>query len=159
MRAFLVNPYDRRVSQLDFEGDYLEIRKTIGGHPFDAAYLNRPIEPHARLVCYVDDEGYYRDGQKWWRFAGYPNPLGGLGLILGVTDEGDEADAPAILSWVTAMVTFLDDRPELPHASVRSFSGAIRRDVDFNTPDAPKDVAETYERLFGAEPPPKDKQP
>ena len=64
-------------------------------------------------ALYVDDDGLSKTPQVFFRVEGYPQPLAGRGLILGVDPEGNTVGATLPLDVVKARVTFYDTQPEV----------------------------------------------
>jgi hypothetical protein len=148
-RAYRVDPQLRTVEQIAFQ-DHRTAYAQVGTENLDHAAMRRGDDG---LLCFwVDGAGYYKPGLSWWRFAGYEHPLAGVGVICGADQRGETDDVPATLQEVAALVTWIDGRPVLPHATAEGPDGLIA-DIDFNAPDAPTSMEETYRRLFGQEPP------
>ena len=84
MKAYLVDPVAKTVTEVEHDGDYRDIYKHIQADCFTALSINTMGD-----ALYLDDEGLYRDGQRYFHLKGYPQPLGGRGLLLGTDDEGD----------------------------------------------------------------------
>lgn len=88
MRAILINPQDKSVTEVDYNGDYRQIYQLIDATCFDCVRID------ARETIYIDDEGlingkgnevgfFYVKGER-------PVALAGKGLILstGVDARG-----------------------------------------------------------------------
>jgi hypothetical protein len=102
MNAYLIDPVEKTVTQVDHSGDYKEIQKAIGCGLFTCAY---PPGVGADVI-YVDDEGLFVEGQSFFKFEGYPHPLAGKGLVLGTTGEGDSKSPDTALETIKAKVRF-----------------------------------------------------
>ena len=94
MRAIKINTDRRNVEVIDFEGDYLEIQKEIGVDCFTCVDLDD------NNSLFVDDEGLFKN-TDFFMVEGYPEPLAGNGLILGLDYEtgetiGAEMEVPKI---------------------------------------------------------------
>jgi len=93
MRAILIDPFTREITEVEHNDDFRQIYEFIGADAFDAATL---LED--RQVIYVDDEGLFRDDQKFWSIEG--RVLGGKGLVLGVNAAGESiAAVGSIEEW------------------------------------------------------------
>jgi hypothetical protein len=90
MKAILIDPYFELIEEMEYSGDWRDINKL--------------------LQC---DEGLYVENQKYWKFAGYPQPLAGMGLVLGCNDEGDSVSCESTLEQVKAMVAWCPDGTEV----------------------------------------------
>lgn len=103
MKAFLINPTDKTITEVVFTGDYRNIYEHIDADAFTAVTLNQ-----ARDVVYVDDMGLYRNEQDFFMIEGYENPLPGKGLVLGTDDEGESTEPTYTnMEWLTGMVEFI----------------------------------------------------
>jgi hypothetical protein len=88
MKAILIDPFTRTVSEHNHSGDWRDISKTIRCGLFCVVYLNNMGD-----TLYLDDEGLYAPDQKYFRLPSrYPEMLAGRGLILGADDMGDSTD-------------------------------------------------------------------
>lgn len=102
MRALLIDPHKREIREVDhdFNSDYSLIKQLLGAG--ELGDKKAPLCAGPRFTrdvhSYVDDEGYYRPGQAWFWIKGYGNPLAGYCLIIGDSEEGDEAPLP---DWFT----------------------------------------------------------
>ena len=83
MKAILIDPEAKLIHDIEFDGDYREISRTIGCDLFTVVQLDR-------VNCvYVDDEGLLNSPRYFFIHEDYPQPLAGKGLVLGVDDEGE----------------------------------------------------------------------
>jgi hypothetical protein len=57
---------------------------------------------------YVNEEGLLADPRYFFMFEGGHQPLAGTGIILSLTDDGDEAPCTLSLAWVKERVRFMD---------------------------------------------------
>jgi hypothetical protein len=101
MRAILINPFAKTVSEVEFDGNWRSI----------SAWLDCEIFTIIRLARYetlfIDDEGLLTDKpQAFFAWQGYPQPLAGRGLILGEDDEGETVATDLTIDEVRARVTF-----------------------------------------------------
>ena len=92
MRAILIDPFTREITEVEHNDDFRQIYEFIGADAFDAATLED------RQVIYVDDEGLFRDDQKFWSIE--RRVLAGKGLVLGVNAAGESiAAVGSIEEW------------------------------------------------------------
>ncbi|MFN7323068.1 MAG: hypothetical protein ACK5SP_02225 [bacterium] len=103
MQAYLINPFAQTITQVEYTGNYQQIYDLIDAETFDVARINE----HGDGI-FIDDEGLIREkDQAFFKHKEYPQPLAGLGLVLGCDDEG-ESVAPFVtinelvrdISWV-----------------------------------------------------------
>lgn len=101
MRALLIDPEARAVTEVEYSGHYRHIYELIGCQTFTLVQIpTRPLH-----TLYVDDEGLLKDNY-FFGLDGYPQPLAGKGLVLRSNLEGHtmaatiSADAlDGLLSW------------------------------------------------------------
>ena len=101
--AYLIDPFAKPVTSVEWNGDYHHISQLIGADCYDLARINR----HGDGV-FVDDEGLFKEEQAFFRVAGYPQPLAGKGLILGCDAEGESVAPSITLEDATDLVSFGD---------------------------------------------------
>lgn len=103
MKAILIDPFTKTVSEVKHNGNYQEIYKFIKADCFDVVRISE------HEAIYVDDEGLYRQ-EKFFAWDGYPQPLAGRGLVLGSDDEGNSVSTKLTLDEVRSKVTWPDVR-------------------------------------------------
>lgn len=138
MKAYLIDTPNKRVSEVEWDGDYKSIHKLIKASPYAVVQINE----HGDSV-FVDDEGLINGNPHgWFVHKNYPQPLRGYGLVLGLDDDTGESIAPrATIDELRAQITFpedseLDEPEAYAHVEV------------FGTDDA----AEFLDRVFGRKP-------
>lgn len=105
MKAYLIDPLARTVTEMDFNEN--ELLASISQH------LDCDLVDSVRIsrtdAIFVDDTGMVREGAEergFFSVRGYPQILNGRGLVLG-NDEGGECVAPSIkLEALQAMIGF-----------------------------------------------------
>lgn len=104
MRAYLIDPFTRTVEEVPYSGHYSDIYRLTQCDTFTVVGLPR------NDALYIDDEGLLGDitQQAFFRFAGYPTPLAGRGLILGTDVEGDTTNPEMTLEDAQKAVTWTD---------------------------------------------------
>lgn len=100
MKGILIDPFARTVTRVDVAKGIDAIYSLIQARPFDCVRIDE------RNAIFVDDEGLYRDDQRFFQFRGYPQPLAGRGLILGNDREGETVSCTLTLADVKGRVTF-----------------------------------------------------
>jgi hypothetical protein len=104
MRAITINSEERAVDEVDIDGKLHTLQKIVGGL-IDPVYPGLEGTDHH---CYVNDEGLLCNPQHFFMLKDGHQPLAGNGVILGTTDDGNEADCTLPLEWVKERVTFMD---------------------------------------------------
>ena len=106
MKALLINPFDMTITEVEYDGNYQSIYKLISPEgsevrAFDAVRIS------AEDTIWVDDEGLLKQN-NFFEHTDYPQPMAGLGLVLGTTEDGDSTSPTLTLdqlkdniSWAT----------------------------------------------------------
>lgn len=106
--AYIIKPMDKTVQRARLHGGYKAIYKAGEYDCFDAARFNEFGD-----AAFVDDEGLLKTNEcdNFFQIKDYPQPLCGIGVVLGVDEEG-ESVAPHV-SWD-------DFKKQVRHVSVMS---------------------------------------
>lgn len=115
MRAYLIDPTEKTVVEIDYDGDFRSIYTLIEAELFAAVFLNTNQD-----CVYIDDEGLLKPN-TFFQIQGYPNPLAGKGLVLGTNAEGESIEPSLNLSWLRLNVSF----PNNQHVVDAAKSGAF----------------------------------
>jgi hypothetical protein len=107
MKAFLINPFEKSINEVDYSGDYQDIYKLIDAELFDVVYID------GNNCIYVDDEGLFKNEQSFFQ-VGYAM-LAGRGLVLGTDDEGDSISPEIALEELRKQVKFLSREEVMRH--------------------------------------------
>ena len=104
MKAILINPEKKEVTEVEYSGDYQDIYKLIDCKTFDVVRTSVSNDG-----IYVDDEGLFVDDQLFFEYGGDAQSvrLAGNGLILGVDDEGNSISPQTTVEEVEGRVGFL----------------------------------------------------
>lgn len=94
MRAILINPFDKSVSEVDYSGDYHDIYKLIDCQTFTVASDDQ-------VDIWLDDEGLFKKEQAFFWYQGMGQPFAGKGLILGYDKDGESIATTADIDSVT----------------------------------------------------------
>ena len=89
MRAYLIDPFDRTVKPVDYQGDIKEIYSLIQADCFDCCRFSTGNLDGV----YVDDEGLLKPDQEFFMIGNYPSPLAGRGLVIGCDEVGESIGA------------------------------------------------------------------
>lgn len=102
MKAILIDPFTRSITEVEYSGNYQQIYDLIDAECFDVARINK----HGDGI-FVDDEGLLHDKEQcFFLHEDYPMPLAGKGLVLGCDDEGESVSPHTTLDELRLKVTF-----------------------------------------------------
>jgi len=102
MKAILIDPHAETIAEVVYDGDWRSIGRWIDADTFDCVYIDN------HDTAYVDDEGLFRDRQKFFYINGWPHPLAGKALILGDGEDGNSTDAHTSVDHFRGQVKFMD---------------------------------------------------
>ncbi len=94
MRTILIDPEARTIEELDFEGNYKDIQRTIGCSCFTTVNIGNSTQD----ALFIDDEGLLNPSGFVFQF--YDVKLVGKGLIIGCDYEGESTPAGIDISEV-----------------------------------------------------------
>lgn len=121
MKAYLVDPEEQTVSQVDVDDSNKSIYAMIEADMFDAVRLEHDD------TLYVDDMGLYHK-HHYFRVEGLAAPLAGRGLVLGTDSEGYSIEPIHTLEEFTALVTFITYDEALAMARQVDLEGQAREE-------------------------------
>lgn len=106
MKAILIDPFARTVTEVDYSGDYHDIYQIIDCDTFTCVAAAGSGE-----TLFVDDEGLINGKQQaFFGWMGYPQPLAGKALLLGTDLMGESMatnftldDANDHVVWLSLM--------------------------------------------------------
>ena len=101
-KAILIDPHSQTVQPVEWNGDYKHIYELTGCDCYDVARINK----HGDGV-FVDDEGLFKEEQAFFLVSGYPQPLAGKGLILGVDEEGESVEPKVTLERIADTIRWV----------------------------------------------------
>lgn len=102
MRAVLIDPTARTVTEVEHDGDYKDIYRLIEADPFDV----RPFGVRSEAI-YFDDEGLLRTPGKPRDFFILPiltDPISGKALIVGTDEGGNSVDSKVSVKGIEASI-------------------------------------------------------
>lgn len=110
VKGILIDPFACTVTEVEHDADdYTGIYKLISHESmrvgtFTCAYpdLLKPGD-----AIFVDDDGLLKPCERFFNFAGYPQPLAGKGLVLGSDEDGDTQSAASSVDIVRISTEFL----------------------------------------------------
>ena len=100
MKALLIDPFMETVQEIDYSGDWKDIRTLLKCDIFATVYF----DDMSTDSVFVDDEGLFVDDQRFFKLGNYTQPLAGYGLVLGCNEEGDSVDCMSTLEDVAKQV-------------------------------------------------------
>jgi len=108
MKAYLIDPFKKKIEQVIFNGDYKSIYKFVECRAFDVVrvYTNED-------VIYVDDEGLFVETQNFFIHRNYPTPLAGKGLVLGSNEEGDSVAPKTKIDQLEKDIAWVGDKHDI----------------------------------------------
>ena len=104
MKAYLIDPIKEEISVVDYNGDFKQIQELIEADLFDIVY---PFKNQDAI--YVDDMGLMKQVNFYFQIKydnGRNQDLFGLGLVLGVDDEGNSVEPKISLETLKDKITF-----------------------------------------------------
>jgi hypothetical protein len=122
MKAFLIDPFTKTITAVEYDGNYKSIYKMLGCDLFDVVEL-----PDFEDAIYVDDEGLMVAAcdQAYFMVRELPRPLAGKGLVLGTNDDGESADPLVTIEQLTARVRWVSREEALRASEAGIFDTSI----------------------------------
>ena len=127
IHGYLIDPFAETVTKVAYEGDFTCIYKHIKASLFTTVWLESrkdsmsveknflDTDYHLSLsspsvidAIFVDDEGLFKDDQRFFMLRGYHEPLAGRGLVLGANAEGDTTSPKITMEKLTELISFGD---------------------------------------------------
>lgn len=99
--AYLIDPFAQTIEVVTWNGDYKQIATLIDAQCFDSARIR------AGDSIFVDDEGLFKDEQRFFLHDDYPHPLAGKGLVLGCDAEGESVTPACTVEELMDRVRFV----------------------------------------------------
>ena len=108
MKAFRIDPLNKKITEVEYNGDYKQIYNHIDASTFDVATLYDNGDG-----AYIDDEGLFVENQHFWIHKNFPTPLAGIGLLLGLDEEGDSTAPKTTIEELNSDVKWVGDRHDV----------------------------------------------
>jgi hypothetical protein len=100
-KAILIDSINRKIEETTIDL-YTEIAPAIGCEWFTTVQIS------GKETLFVDDEGLLKNPEHFFVWEGYPQPLAGSGLILGLNpNTGESVSTKLTIEQVKERVTFL----------------------------------------------------
>lgn len=108
MKAYLIDPFQKSISEVEYSGNWEDISKMINCDYFTVVNLNDDGD-----TVFVDDEGLLRDQtyMKYFRIRMEPDfeqTIAGKGLVLGTDREGNSCAPICNIEWLEGVISFPD---------------------------------------------------
>lgn len=107
MKAFLIDPENREISEVEYDGSLQGIYDLIDADMFEPVGL-----PNGDAI-YVDENGLLTINDHpnpytklFWLQHYHTSPLVGKGLVVSVNDEGETVSPSCSLEWLKKEVFF-----------------------------------------------------
>jgi hypothetical protein len=119
MRAYLIDPELRTITEIDFAGGYKNIQEVVGCEEFTTG--SRPLNGSLSKgfdAIYISDDCLDHDENlnDWFQVDAGREPSPRRGLVIGADTEGDDCDASISFEELTRRITF---RGAIPQESAR----------------------------------------
>lgn len=104
MKAILIDVVNHQISLVDVSNNIKDIYKHLNCDMFECVDID-----HQNTI-YVDEEGLLKldERSKFFRYKGYPQPICGNGLVLGINHHtGDSIDCSLSVEDIKSKVEFL----------------------------------------------------
>jgi len=105
MKAILINPFTRTVSEVEYSGHIDELYDMLKCDTFTVATFYNPSGDGV----FVDDEGMFADPAEMAFFylpELYPQPLAGMGLVLGCDEEGNSTAPTTPITEIAGLIEY-----------------------------------------------------
>ena len=104
MRAILINPEKKEITEIQIGDDYKEIYKVI-----DCECFSAPVIYDNNDTLYCDDEGLFVPQKGGIIMTDWNYPILGKMLILGTDNDGNSTNAKSNIEFFTDNITWLDE--------------------------------------------------
>ena len=120
VNAVLIDPFTQKIREVRVRPQYnADIYLHINASTFDVAEffprtVNRDGE-QSKVIhsVYVDDEGLFRQDQRFWFNKHTGQVLAGKGIVLGLDDEGNSTSCLWTTKGVMDRIVWIGDRASL----------------------------------------------
>lgn len=97
----LINPYDKTIAPVYWDGELSSLYAILGCSCV-------AVVSCGRYDLFVDDEGLFKEEQKYFITSDYMQPLAGMALVVGCDNEGNTIPPNITLEELEARVLFVD---------------------------------------------------
>jgi hypothetical protein len=106
MKAYLINPFERTVTIVEYDGELDNLRELIG-----CQWITAPIIFENEDTMYCDDEGMYNQDNKKGSFMmkGWSYPIVGKILVVGANEMGESVDVKTPIKFFEEGAIWVDE--------------------------------------------------
>jgi hypothetical protein len=97
----LIDPFEKTITPVYYDGDFHSIYNLIDCSTFDVVRCGK-------YDLFVDDEGLFKEGQKFFAVFDYPQPLAGKALVAGCDEEGNTIEPSITIEELEARLLWVD---------------------------------------------------
>jgi len=121
MRAILIDPVARTMTEVDYDGDYKSIYRLIDVDMFEVMQIS-DIES-----VFIDEEGLLKEPAPthYFKIGDDGHPLSGKGLVLGVNDEGDSIATQLTIDELSTIIQFV----RLTFHGFQAYEGTVNHPI------------------------------
>lgn len=103
IKALLIDPVAKQVAEVVVENNLQAFYHLLQCSVIEAAY---PRGLAGTDHLYVDEEGLFKPRQRFFHIRGYPQPLAGRALMLGIDAQGESIDVASTFEQVRALIGY-----------------------------------------------------
>lgn len=120
MKAILIDVHSQTIKEVEIEKNASVNIGHIYEHLKCDCFTSVGIDENNDI--FVDDEGLLKltPLSKFFLYKGYPQPLAGNGLIVGIDEEGDSVEPTLTIQQVAENVIFMNLREVQVYAEVNN---------------------------------------
>ena len=103
IRAIIIDPFEREISETEIENNLEGLKSAIGDHWIELVRINGQND------MYVDEEGLFRENQQFFVMSGSQRkvPIAGKAVVVGSdTSTGEQINCNMPLDVIKEMVSF-----------------------------------------------------
>ncbi len=97
----LIDPFEKTITPVYYDGDFHSIYNLIDCSCFDVVRCGK-------YDLFVDDEGLFKDDQRFFLVFDYPQPLAGKALVVGCDEEGNTIEPGITIAELEARLLWVD---------------------------------------------------
>lgn len=105
MRAILINPYTKSISEVSYNGDLADMYRLLSWLDHRVSVVEIAGYLQGDNALFVDEEGMFKSNKRFFRIG--ERSFVGCGLVVGTRSNGNEKDASIGLVALQTNVKFL----------------------------------------------------
>jgi hypothetical protein len=123
VKGILIDPIAQTITEVTVtDYSYDKIYPLVDAQTFDAVV----IDDHN--AAFLDDEGLWKEDQKFFMLGSYPQPLGGKAFVLGNNSDGDTVSTTLTVEDIAKLVTF---RPDVSYVGSDPIAAGTKAQTPF----------------------------